>query len=240
MDNSDLSDDALLEGMRDEFAHVRLGASVEDVLARGRQLRRRRNWPVLGAGSGTVAAVVALAFSLATPGAASGDGTHAVLDAWSVVSKPDGTVSLTIRAQRESVPDRARLARALRQAGVPAVVQTGVPFRCLPTVKIQPGITISRHPSAVTFYFKRGKLPKGIRIAIVIPAVEVRQGSGSVRRVEVWAPPGATRRVHKLEQAASKRHGRSGRANARRLPLPQIIVLAPSTSCTTATPKAGR
>ncbi|HYK31254.1 MAG TPA: hypothetical protein VEV63_04800 [Streptosporangiaceae bacterium] len=230
MDNSDLSDDALLEGMRDEFAHVRLGAAVEDVVARGRQLRRRRAWPVLGAGTGTVAAVVALTFSLAASGAGP-RGAHVVLDAWSVTSKPDGTVSLTIRDQPESGQDRARLGRALRAAGVPAVVRTGLPSGCHPSVEVR-RIKISRHRGAVTWYLRPGKLAHGIRVVIVIPAVTVSRGTGSGRRVELWEAPGAARRVHEIERAGRKLHGLPGHANARGLPLPQIVVYVPSAVCT--------
>jgi len=238
MDNSDLTDDALLQGMRDEFAHVRLGAPVEDVVARGRQLRRRRTWPVLGAGTGSVAAVVALTFSLAASSAGP-RGAHVVLDAWSVISKPDGTVSLTIRDQAESGRDRARLGRALRADGVPAVVRAGLPHGCGPSVEVQ-RIKISRLPGAVTFYLNPRKLPRGVRIAIVIPAFTVRQGTGSSRRVELWEPPGAARRVREIERAGRKLHGLPGHANARGLPLPQIVVYAPGALCESTAQKGRR
>lgn len=239
MDNRKLNDEDLLASMRDEFANVRLGAPVEDVLARGRQLRRRRTWPVLGAGTGSVAAVVALTFSLAVSGAGP-RGAHVVLDAWSVISKPDGTVSLTIRDQAESGRDRARLGRALRAAGVPAVVRAGLPRGCGRSVEVQ-RIKIPRHPGTVRFYLKPGRLPHGMRIAIVIPAaVSVSQGTGSSRRVELWEPPGAARRVHAIERAAGKLHGRPGPANASRLPLPEIVVYAPGAVCTSTAQQGGR
>jgi hypothetical protein len=191
MDNSDLSDDALLEGMKDEFARVRLGAPVEDVVTRGRQLRRRRAWPVLGAGTGTAAAVAALAFGLAAPGGGPGS-THVALDAWSVVSKPDGTVSLTIRDQRESSHDRARLGKVLRAAGVAAVVRSGLPRGCHAAVVVERSIMISRHAGIVHVTFKVGKLPKNVQVVVVIPAVVVSQGSGPSHRVLVRASRAAS------------------------------------------------
>jgi len=231
MDSTDLDDD-LLESMRDELTDVRLSTSVEDVMARGRQLRRRRSWPVLGAGTGTVAAVLALAFSLAAPGAEPGS-RHVVLDAWSVVSKPNGTVSLTIRDQRESGPERARLGKVLRAAGVAAVVRSGLPRDCHPAVTVQRGIMISRRGGIVHVTFKAGKLPKDVQVVVVIPGVVVSQGSGPSRRVEVRVPPAALRRAHELER-------RPRLSNPSSLPLPQVVMLGPAALCTRTTPAPGR
>lgn len=201
-----MSDDDLLQTVRTQFTDVRLDARVEDVMARGRQLRRRRTWPALGAGTGAVTAVVALTFGLATSGVGPGS-THVVLDAWSVVSKPDGTVSVTIRDQRESGQDRARLRKALRQAGVPAVVQTALPGGCHTVSSPQP-IQVSRHRGAITAIIELGRLPKRAQLVVVVPAVVVTYKSASGGRTEVRIPP----------PAVASRHGSQA-------PLPEVVML---------------
>jgi hypothetical protein len=159
-------DDLLLETVRAEFAHVRLDAPVEDVLARGARLRRRRAVPALG--TGTLAAVAALTFGLGatTPGGA----TPATLTAWSVTTGPGHTVNLTIRDQRLSGPERAKLRKALQAAGVPAVVETRPPRICRLALSPVPRLfTFSRHHGRLTFNIKLGQLPKRAQIAVVLP-----------------------------------------------------------------------
>lgn len=178
MDRDNVTEDSVLQGMRDELADVRLRAPVQDIVARGRQLRaRRRRWPALGAGTGTVAAVAVIAVSLAAPGSGPGHDTHVVLAAWSVISKPGGIVSLTIRDQRESRADRVRLGRVLREAGVAAVVRTSLSGGC-GAIARQQAITVSRHDGSVTADIKPSELPERAQIAVVIttaqqPRIEV-------------------------------------------------------------------
>ena len=215
-------DDDLLDTMRSEFAHVKLGASMDDVVARGRRLRRRRAWSALGAGTGSAAAVIALTFSLAGPGALPGNTTHVTLAAWSVTVGPRGTVKLTIRNLREARHDQARMREALRAAGVPAVVQTGLARGCRPTETIQQAI-ILRHDGTITFKIEPGKLPKGARRALVIPAIEVHQSAGSGHStVIVRLAPAAERQLRHLRQ----RHF-AGQANVRERPMTAIVVLGP-------------
>lgn len=227
---SNWDDNDLLETMKAEFAHVRLSAPMEDVVARGRRLRRWRTWSTLGAGTGSVAAVLALTFSLAAPSALPGNTTHATLAAWSVTVGPRGTVNLTIRNLRGARHDQARLRTALRDAGVPAVVQTGLPRGCRQTETIQQAIVMLRHDGTVIFKIEPGKLPKRAQVAIVIPAVEVHLTSGSGRRAVVVRVAPATER-----QLAQVRKRGSGQR-----PLPQIVVLGPLCVPTAASKAPGR
>jgi hypothetical protein len=168
VNNSD--DDDVLERMRAEFANVRLGAPIQDVVARGRRLRRWRLSALgAGAGAGTVVAVVALTFGLAAPGAQPGNATRAVLTGWSVTSGPGGTVNLTIRNLGESRHDRARVQEALRAAGVLAVVQDE-PLDGCRAVAAERAVKVSREHGTVTFKIEPEKLPKRVRVTIVIPA----------------------------------------------------------------------
>jgi hypothetical protein len=176
MDHTDVNDDSLLRSMRDELADVRLRAPLQDVVARGSRLRaRRRRWPALGVGAGSVAAVAVVAVSLAAPGARPGNDTHVVLDAWSVISKPGGIVSLTVRDQRESMADRARLGRVLREAGVPAVVRASLSGDC-GAVAREKAMKVSRHHGSVTANIKPGDLPKRAQVAVVIPTAPLLHG----------------------------------------------------------------
>jgi hypothetical protein len=182
VDHEDVTDESLLQNMRDEFADVRLGAPVEDVVARGTHLRaRRRRWPALGAGVGSVAAAAVVAVSLAAPGTGPRNGTHVVLDAWSVISKPGGMVSLTIRDQRESVADRARLGQVLREAGVPAVIRTSLSGGCGALAR-EKAMQVSRHNGSVTADIKPAELPKRAQIAVVIPSALVLRGAAGHSR----------------------------------------------------------
>jgi hypothetical protein len=226
VDQPDLNDENVLESMRDELAHVRLSAPVDDVLARGRRLRRRRTLPALGAGAGTVAAVVALTFSLGAPGAGSGHSTHATLDAWTVVSKPGGTVSLTIRDERESSQVRAGLQRALRQAGVSAVVEASAPRGCGALAAMSKAIMVTRHHHAVTASITVGKLPKRARVAVLVPSVlKYRSKSGHTVHVRVrhWN----TRHLRYKPKAEVTVHGRQRQGQAAGVVTqPQVVLLS--------------
>jgi len=72
----------------------------------------------LAAGAAAITAIV-LGLSLAGP-----PGAQAKLTAWSVRSNPDGTV--TVRFGLGTLYDQAGLQRALGNAGIPAVIHSGV------------------------------------------------------------------------------------------------------------------
>jgi|HubBroStandDraft_1064217.scaffolds.fasta_scaffold10569_5 hypothetical protein len=177
-----MNDDDLRDCMRAEFAQVKLAARMEDVVARGRRLRRGRTLPALGAGTGTVAAVLALTFSLAGAGGPANPSTHAVLTAWSVKSGPPGTVTLTIRDQPVSKPDQVKMREALRAAGVRAVVQTRAPRACQ-TIAAPELVTVSRHDGVITVKFKLGRLAQQPTIAVILPVIEIVRGRQQIVRL---------------------------------------------------------
>ncbi|WP_249998754.1 hypothetical protein [Actinoplanes sp. M2I2] len=110
-------DDDLYAVVRTEFEPVRLRADLDDITARGRTLRRRRNAGV-AASLAVVAAVASVAVTVST-GAKTDRPAPMNLAAWSVEPSPDGSVVLTIR----QLTDAGRLNAALRAVGVPALVE---------------------------------------------------------------------------------------------------------------------
>jgi hypothetical protein len=113
---------------RDDLGSVRMERPVSAVLHRAGRRRLRHRLYGAGAGAGTLA--VALAVGLGAAGAGAGAGTatatgtsavHVNLDAWSVNTGADGSVTLLIRQLR----DKAGLEQALAAAGIPAVVIFG-------------------------------------------------------------------------------------------------------------------
>ena len=103
--------------VRDDFEPVRLRAGLDDIVARGRAVRRRRRSGLV-ASLAAVAAISGVMLTLST-GAKTHQPAPMSLAAWSVESAPDGTVVLTIR----QLTDADRLTTALKAAGVPALVE---------------------------------------------------------------------------------------------------------------------
>jgi hypothetical protein len=116
MNDEDLITHDMITSVREPFAQVKMATPVEEVMARGRGLVRRRRLRGMTGATAAVAAAVALLVSVAALG-----GHHApvTLAAWTVVTEPSGTVAITIRDLR----DPAGLQRALRAHGVPAIVR---------------------------------------------------------------------------------------------------------------------
>jgi hypothetical protein len=121
-----MNDDQVLTAVRwsliaetGDLTGMDMGRPAEQVMARGRVLRRRR----LVTGLSGVAAVAAvLALMLALPFSGTGPRpVHVNLAAWSVNSGPGGAV--TFKLSRLSDP--ARLQHVLAEAGVTAVVRWG-------------------------------------------------------------------------------------------------------------------
>jgi len=119
---------------RDDLGSVRMEQPVSAVLHRVGRRRLRHRLYGAGAGAGTLA--VALAVGLGTVGTGAGTATgiaagrpaatatgtvHVNLDAWSVNTGANGSVTLLIRQLR----DKAGLEQALAAAGIPAVVIFG-------------------------------------------------------------------------------------------------------------------
>jgi hypothetical protein len=160
-----MTDDDLLQTVKSEFADIRLGIPVSDVMARGRELRRgRRLLPAAGAGVGALAVAAGLTLGLGGPGG------EPALAAWTVTAQPNHTVTLTIRDRHLSGPDRLHMRRALNAVGVPALVLTKRPVCVygLTRLKSIPYRPLARSKSTI-YRFRLSKIAKGSRVVIVVP-----------------------------------------------------------------------
>src|SRR5487761_1145725 len=133
MNDQGMNDDAL-DAARSELPVLPVPPPppVQEIVARGRALRYRRRAQVAGTGAMAVAVTLAIAIpsiggGTANPGRTAGLGSgHAKVDlaAFSVDSKPNGTVTVSWRNARAKF-NPAALSQALARAGVPALVKDG-------------------------------------------------------------------------------------------------------------------
>ena len=164
-----MNDDDLRDGLRSEFAEVRLGTPVKDVIARGHRLRRnRRLLPALGAGSAAVGASVALTLGL-TAATAPSAGRLTLTD-WSVKTDSHHTISVIIRDDHETSASMRRLSRALQVAGVPALVRE-VPPRACSRAPASFGVTTP----LTTFRIHLSRLKHGSKVIFVVPVAGPRR-----------------------------------------------------------------
>jgi hypothetical protein len=154
-----MNDDQLMTAVRESFGHVHLDVPLEQTVRRGRALRGRgRAHRVAGvAGVAAIAGVTTVAVTglgrtspeptSAFPGTFRSAGPGgAALDAWTVTTGPNGTVTITIR----QLFDAAGLQRALRADGVPARVafQSGLPSDSPPLPAGCKNVTMSDEANA--------------------------------------------------------------------------------------------
>ena len=113
--------DELVTAVREQRNKVHMNVPVEQIISRGRAVRKRRRIPGI-AGALALAAVAAFAVTALWPAShQSGHGPGAQLAAWTVTKQADGTVYVTIRELR----DPAGLQSKLRADGLPASVIFG-------------------------------------------------------------------------------------------------------------------
>ncbi len=120
-----MNDNDVLEWVKDTMSQIHMDTPIEAIFTRGRSRRRRRLSGLAGAG---VAIGLGLALAVSING---GSGTvpprHVVspakLMAFTLVSRPDGTATLTLT--KGQLPDPNDLRQQLAEAGVPAVVMVG-------------------------------------------------------------------------------------------------------------------
>ena len=122
-----MNDNDVLWKIRDSVSGVHMDMPVDAIVARGRARRRRRLSGLAGAAA---AAGVALTLGLTgmmssgnSPPAATS--RSAQLAAFTVVSGPDGTSTLTLRKGKQYRLDPGALRQALAQHGIPALVTVG-------------------------------------------------------------------------------------------------------------------
>lgn len=112
-----MNDSELMTAVRESVAKVHTATPVEQILSRGRVVRARRRISALAATlAAAAAAVIAVTVLPASHPATNQPGVR--LAAWTVVRRPDGDVTITIR----ELYNPAGLQRELRADGVPAVV----------------------------------------------------------------------------------------------------------------------
>ena len=127
---SDADTDRLLDTLRGSLDDARFSIPLEEIVAAGRARKRRRR--VAGVTAVALSAGLAVGVSLVTaPSSAppaeatSGAGVHIHTVAYSVDTQKDGTVHATFDKQ-QYFADHAGLEAALRKAGFPVLIKTGV------------------------------------------------------------------------------------------------------------------
>ena len=126
-DNDELNDSAVLSAVRDSISGLPMPAAprLQAITARGRAYRRRRLGGLSIAGAGACAALaVGLAGGSGSAGPAPQHEPPTVhLAAFSVVTGPGGTTTLTLYPRQVINPDAVR--QALAEHGIPALVTVG-------------------------------------------------------------------------------------------------------------------
>jgi hypothetical protein len=155
----------------DGLSGLDMDTPAEDIIAAGNSRRRRRLAAVAAAGvtlAGLALGVPALTGSgPAAPSSANRPASMAPtqLVAFSVVSKPNGTVLLTLSKKQFADPDAVR--KALSEAGVPAVVSVGSICHSVPALKLDrifPSQTEADASTVLTI--NPSAIPKGAVVAI--------------------------------------------------------------------------
>jgi hypothetical protein len=176
-----MTDEELIEAMRESFTAVHSHTPVERIVRRGHAVRARRRIPGV-AGAPAVVAGAAVAVTTLTPAGhqpgqpgqpGSIPGAH--LTAWTVVRQADGDIAVTIRELR----DPAGLQARLRADGLPvSVIFSGQPNPCqpypFPSGKI---FTMAREPQGWAMLIHPSAIPRGAGLQFT--ASSARAGSGS-------------------------------------------------------------
>jgi hypothetical protein len=180
---------------RDRVAGEQMVRPAEAIINRARRRRRRQGL------NAAAVIVVAAAFAL-LPGSGNRGTTQAKLAAWTVIARPGGQVSVTIRELRDPVG----LQRRLRADGVPATVRftTQLPRPCqhyrLPPSRVfwllSRIFARSTNTSGQTaFTINPSAIPASIGLWINV-SPPARQGSGSADFSANWTLIYARSRCH--------------------------------------------
>jgi hypothetical protein len=135
MTRPSMTDDELATAVRDSVTSVHMTVPAEQIATRGRTIRTRRRVPLLtGALAGVAGAALAVTTML-SPGPRAGQPVHAQLAAWTVTTRADGDIQVTVR----EMSDAAGLERTLRADGLPVAVRFNPAFHWIDGVPIIPG-----------------------------------------------------------------------------------------------------
>lgn len=174
-----------------QAARTRLAAAMSGPPRPPRPARRRRGPLVLAGAAAAVAVAASLVLTVGQPSAGHPAAVHVNLEAWSVNSNADGTV--TVKTREVSQP--RRLEQVLAEAGIPALVRWGElcsapPGQYLPTRGIvdgpdyvggvAPPVWIDGKPYANDVWtFTPSRMPSGARYMITaIPLNRVPRNRG--------------------------------------------------------------
>jgi hypothetical protein len=166
-------DDVLLQA-RDSLSGAHMGTPVEAILARSRSRRQRRRLAELSVAG--VAASVALVLGLTGVFGSSNHSPEIRTAAFTLVSNANGTATLTLHQSQVFNP--SALAHALAQAGIPAVVHTG--------------IFCSSHPAPPSKGVISVQLPGGASVAKSYPGHERSTPPDAVTVINPAAMPAGT------------------------------------------------
>jgi hypothetical protein len=177
-----MNDNDVMREVRDSLSGLHMSRPVDAIVARGRARRRGRLSGLAGAG---VAAGVALTLGL-TSVMSSGNAPRpasprtAQLAAFSVVSGPNGTSTLTLRKGKQYRLDPNALRQALAQYGIPALVTVGTMCdtaqepngidRVMSTYRLADGAVVTKfNPAAIPAGSKLsiGYFPTGTSFALI-------------------------------------------------------------------------
>jgi hypothetical protein len=181
-----VNDNDLLAAVREDWAPVRLDVSAKTILAAGGARKRRRHQArklttaaVVAAGLGLGASALASRTSPPAPEASSqvpigGHAGTTTLAAWTVVSRPDGTVAVTIRdlrningLQQRLNADHVHAVVYTRVHHLPGCLDVQEQNRLGGTVTIQ----AARGPDDVYFVVHPAAIPPGTSLEVdVVPA----------------------------------------------------------------------
>jgi hypothetical protein len=122
-----MNDNDVLQKIRDSVSGLHMDMPVDAIVARGRARRRRRLSGLAGAGAAAGVALTLGLTGITSSGNTSPTATShsAQLAAFTVVSGPGGTGTLTLRKGKQYRLDPGALRQALAQHGIPALVTVG-------------------------------------------------------------------------------------------------------------------
>lgn len=168
--------DDVLDTVKESLAGVHMRTPVETIVASGRTRRRHRRSALTAAGALAVTGLTAGALALSGSGAAppvraGGDsggnsGSGVQLAAFSVVSNPNGTATVTLVKGPGINPDS--LSRALGGAGVPAIIRVGSFCRSHGDAPKASGVLTSerRSDGSVILVINPKAMPRGTELSI--------------------------------------------------------------------------
>lgn len=193
-----MTDNQVLDTVRESFADVRMHRPLETVLARGRGHRRQRRATAGGmlALVAGLAAVTAIGLDRAEPAVRSDAIPTQAAAAWSVATDDGGTITVKLHDIND-LADPAALQRALAAARAPAIVRTGACTWPSPGRDYHgEGFSMGGPGGRQIIRITPSKLPKGALVVFAIggqaapPGTTEREGRGVIIRAGVMAAGG--------------------------------------------------